>query len=136
MRRVGVGFFILFFAQGSIAQQFAGEDKWKFLFEHECLRFLYLFYPRADSINDGVVMMLQNQNGYGINYRFTIIFESTAEAKIFDVEGSMKPLEIKTGDADGLFWIPFEDGRSIGGIRMRKYRVTRKIRTRKIRDSV
>ena len=126
MRRFGVGFSILFFAHVSVAQQFAGEDKWKLLFEHKGLRFLYLFYPKANSINDGVVMMLQNRNDYDINYGFTIVFESLEGTKFSNVEGSMDSLEMKTGDSDGLFWIPFDDGRSIGSLRMRKYRVTRK----------
>ncbi len=115
----------MFLVHTSVAQNFAGEESWKVLFEYEGVRFLYVFYPKADAINDGVVMMLQNQNEYGVNYRFTIIFESPEGTESADVEGSMEALEMKTGDAAGLFWIPFDDERSLGAIRMRNYKVTR-----------
>ena len=125
MRFTIIGWVSLLFAHSLTAQQFAGEKAWKVLFEHEGVRFLYVFYPKADSVNDGVVMMLQNKNEYSINYGFTIIFESPEGEVSADAEGSMKPLEMKTGDVEGLFWIPFDDERALGAIRMRNYKVTR-----------
>jgi len=125
LRHVITGWVILFTTHTSVAQEFAGEESWKELFEYEGVRFLYIFYPKADSINDGVVMMLQNRNEYGISYRFTIIFESLEGKASANVEGSMKPLEFKTGDVAGLFWVPFDDGRPLGAIRMKNYRITR-----------
>ena len=116
---------ITFFAYTGKAQQFAGEEAWKELFEHEGVRFLYVFYPKANGINDGVVVMLQNQNEYRVSYRFTIIFESEEGAESANVEGVLEALEWRTGDAAGLFWTPFDDGRSLGAIRMRNYKVTR-----------
>lgn len=116
---------IMLFAYTGKAQQFAGEEAWKVLLEYEGVRFLYIFYPRADAINDGVVMMLQNQNEYRVSYRFTIIFESVEGTESVDAAGFLEPLEWKTGDEAGLFWIPFNDERSLGAIRMRNYKITR-----------
>jgi hypothetical protein len=107
------------------AQQFSGEEAWKTLLEHEGLRFRYIFYPEADSNDDGVVVMLQNLNEYCISYRFTLIFESPEGSTTADAEGTLASLEMKTGSADGLFWIPFDDGRSIGAIGLRNYAVDR-----------
>ncbi len=123
MRRYGFGLLFVLLIRANATGQFAGEEYWNDLFVHEGVRFLYVFYPKADTINDGVVMMLQNQNNYGINYRFTIIFESWEGTASKDVEGSLKPLEMKTGDSENLFWIPFDDGRSLGAIRMRNYHI-------------
>ena len=115
---------VMLFAYPGKAQQFAGEEAWKVLHEYEGVRFLYVFYPQADAVNDGVVMLLQNQNEYKVRYSFTIIFESPEGEKSADAEGILEPLEMKTGDVEGLFWIPFDDARSLGAIRMRNYKVT------------
>ncbi len=125
MLRMVTGCAVMFLAHTGAAQQFAGEEAWKVLFEHEGVRFLYVFYPRADAINDGVVVMLQNQNEYRVRYRFTIVFESPEGEVSADVEGLLESLEMKTGDADGLFWVPFDDERSLGAIGVRNYKITR-----------
>jgi len=125
IRMLMIGWVAILMVQTTVAQEFPGEHAWKELVVYEGVRFLYVFYPKADAINDGVVMMLQNQNDYPIKYRFTIVFESPEGMTSADVEGTMKPLEMKTGDVEGLFWVPFDDERSLGAIRMRKYRITR-----------
>ncbi len=125
IRMLMIGWVAILMVQTTVAQEFPGEHAWKELVVYEGVRFLYVFYPKADAINDGVVMMLQNQNDYPIEYRFTIVFESPEGMTSADVEGTMKPLEMKTGDVEGLFWVPFDDERSLGAIRMRKYRITR-----------
>lgn len=116
---------IMLFTYTAKAQEFAGEEAWKVLLEYEGVRFLYVFYPKANGISDGVVLMLQNQNEYRVSYRFTIIFESEEGAKSVGAEGVLESLEWKTGDSAGLFWTPFDDGRSLGAIRMRNYKITR-----------
>jgi len=115
--------FTLWIVPNSLAQQFAGEEVWKELFVHDGIRFLYIFYPSADALNDGVVMMLQNQNDHHVQYKFTIVFESPEGTTFADVSGFMEPREIITGDSDGLFWIPFDDERSLGAIRIRNYKI-------------
>ena len=107
------------------AQQFSGEEAWKTILEHEGLRFRYIFYSKANTKDDGVVVMLQNLNEYCISYRFTIIFESPEGSVSADAEGTLASLEMRTGEADGLYWIPFDDGRSIGAIGLRNYAVNR-----------
>ena len=107
------------------AQQFSGEEAWKPLLEHEGLRFRYIYYSRANTNDDGVVIMLQNLNEYCIRYRFTIIFESSEGSTSADAEGTLASLEMRTGEADGLDWIPFDDGRYIGAIGLRNYSVDR-----------
>ncbi len=109
----------------SFGQQFSGEEAWKTLFEHEGLRFQYIFYSKANTNDDGVVVMLQNLNEYCISYRFTIVFESPEGSTSVDAEGTLASLEMKTGDAEGLYWIPFDDGRPIGAIGLRNYAVDR-----------
>ncbi len=107
------------------AQQFSGEEAWKPLLEHEGLRFRYIYYSRANTIDDGVVIMLQNLNEYCIRYRFTIVFESSEGSTSADAEGTLASLEMRTGETDGLYWIPFDDGRYIGAIGLRNYTVDR-----------
>ena len=112
-------------ASESFAQQFSGEEAWKTLLEHEGLRFQYIFYSKANTNDDGVVVMLHNLNEYCISYRFTIVFESPEGSTSVDAEGTLASLEMKTGDAEGLYWIPFDDGRPIGAIGLRNYAVDR-----------
>ena len=107
------------------AQKFSGEEAWKPLLEHEGLRFRYIYYSRANTIDDGVVIMLQNLNEYCIRYRFTIIFESSEGSTSAYAEGTLASLEMRTGETDGLYWIPFDDGRYIGAIGLRNYSVDR-----------
>ncbi len=107
------------------AQQYSGEEAWKTFFAHKGLRFRYIFYPKANSNDDGVVVLLQNLNEYCVSYRFTLIFESPDGSTSADAEGTLASLEMKTGDAEGLFWVPFDDGRSIGAIGLRNYAVDR-----------
>ena len=107
------------------AQKFSGEEAWKPLLEHEGLRFRYIYYSKANTNDDGVVIMLQNLNEYCIRYRFTIVFEAQEGSTSADAEGTLASLEMRTGEADGLYWIPFDDGRYIGAIGLRNYTVDR-----------
>lgn len=97
---------------------------WQPIIEHEGVAFSYIFYREADSANNGVVVRLHNTNDYAITYRFKIIFrdESDGEA-IEEVRGELNAHQQKTGSLDGLFWIPFDDGRSIREVGLRGYKV-------------
>ncbi|GIV59851.1 MAG: hypothetical protein KatS3mg043_0940 [Rhodothermaceae bacterium] len=102
----------------------AGEWAWKPILMHEGVRFEYLFYPAADNFNNGVVVKLTNTNDHPVAYRFTIIFRAEGATHEEYVEGRLAAREIRTGDAAGLFWVPFRDGRSIGEVGLRGFRVT------------
>ena len=105
------------------AQEVAGEWAWKPLFEHEGVTFRYIFYREANNVHNGVVIMLTNANDYDVAYRFKIVFRSTRSEKVEEVRGLLKAGESKTGDAEGLFWIPFTDGQEIAEVGLRGYRI-------------
>lgn len=107
------------------AQRFPGETAWNTLAEHQGVVVKYLYYKRANSVADGVVMLLENTNTYRVVYRFTVVFRSEDKEAEAPVEGELDIGEMKTGDGDGLFWIPFEDGRAIKQVGLRGYKITR-----------
>jgi hypothetical protein len=87
--------------------------------EREGLAFSYIFYSKADNENNGLVLRLHNRNDHAVRYDFTVIFRGPRGEATAQVEGTLEAGERKTGDNDGLFWIPFEDGRSIGEVGLR-----------------
>ncbi len=99
------------------------ERAWRPLLLHEGVEFKFLFYPMANAQYNGVVLRLHNQNGYPVRYRFNIVFQSGDEEKVEPVEGMLEAGERRTGDQDGLFWIPFTDGRMISQVGLRSYNV-------------
>ncbi len=113
-------------APAASAQRAAMDEAWKPMLVHEGVAFSYIFYSEADERHDGVVVRLVNRNGYAVRYRFTMVFRAeTGDEHTERAEGTLEPGEMKTGDAAGLFWIPFKDGRSIGEVGLRGWRVTR-----------
>ena len=105
------------------AQQQAGSWAWKSMLMHEGVEFKYIFYAEADNKNNGVVVMLVNTNDYAVTYRFKIIFRAGEAEVVEPVAGKLEARQAKTGDADGLFWIPFPDGRSIAEVGLRGYKI-------------
>ena len=108
------------------AQRIMKEEAWKPLLTHEGVRFSFLFYSVADNYNNGVVVLLVNTNDYDVRYRFKMVFRSASgQEEVEEVEGELAAGEAKTGDRDGLFWIPFPDGTFIAEVGMRGYKVER-----------
>lgn len=107
------------------AQKHAGEWAWKPLLMHEGVEFKYIFYDEADSENNGVVVMLINHNDYTVHYEFKIIFRAGPDEVVKHVVGVLQAGQAKTGDTDGLFWIPFPDGRTISEVGLRGYKIRR-----------
>lgn len=105
------------------AQRFPGEDRWKHIVDHEGVTFRYLYYGRADGANPGVVLMLENANDYAVSYAFKIVFRSGDEESVHAAKGMLKPGQRKTGGSDGLFWVPWKDGRIIEMVGLRGYTV-------------
>lgn len=114
------------FAVPTSAQRIMKEEAWKPLLTHEGVRFSFLFYSVADNYNNGVVVLLVNTNDYDVRYRFKMVFRSSSgQEEVELVEGKLTAGEAKTGDRDGLFWIPFPDGQFIAEVGMRGYKVER-----------
>lgn len=109
-------------AQAQLANAWA----WRPLMEHEGVTFQYIFYSEADGKNNGIVLMLTNTNAYPVTYHFKIVFRSDDQDAVREVSGHLDAGQSKTGEHDGLFWIPFVDGRSINEIGLRGYRITPK----------
>lgn len=129
MRYVPLLWLLCCFCQAGLVQaqpRTAGEWAWKPILDHEGVSFSYIFYQHADNRHNGVVLKLANTNDYDVTYRFKIVFRSQGEAVVEPVSGSLQAREIKTGDAEGLFWIPFRDGREIAEVGLRGYKVVPK----------
>ena len=85
----------------------------------------YLFYREADNVNDGVVLRLRNTNDVPVRYSFTVLFRGPEGAAQGQADGRLAPGEVKTGEEDGLFWIPFRDGNAVGRVGLRGIRIQR-----------
>ncbi|WP_157621316.1 hypothetical protein [Salisaeta longa] len=101
------------------------EAAWTPMLVRNGLQFYYLFYPRADNHHNGVVIKLQNTNAYPVRYRFEVIFRAANGTERSAVAtGRVGAHRLKTGDASGLFWIPFAGtNHTIRTIGLRGYRV-------------
>lgn len=99
------------------------EKAWKPLLQHEGVAFTFLFYPEANTQHNGVVIRLHNQNPYAVRYQFTIVFRSEDTEHTENVAGFLDAGQRKTGELDGLFWVPFKDGSSISHVGLRGYRI-------------
>ncbi|MFB6247951.1 MAG: hypothetical protein ABEL97_05210 [Salinibacter sp.] len=97
---------------------------WTPIVEKEGVRFGYIFYSKADNYNNGVVIRLHNQNDRPVRYAFTVIFRGPSGEATSRAEGRLAPGEMKTGETDGLFWIPFTDGRAVGEVGLRGIEIT------------
>jgi hypothetical protein len=95
------------------------DTAWTPIVEKEGVRFSYIFYGKADNHNNGVVIRLQNENDRPVRYAFTVIFRGPEGEASARAEGRLVPGEMKTGEKDGLFWIPFTDGRRVGEVGLR-----------------
>ena len=86
----------------------------------------FIFYSDGDGDeNNGVVIYLENKNNYNISYKFTLIFRVGATDRVKTIEGRMIPKERRTGSNDGLYFIPFEDGRSLSEVGIKNCKVRR-----------
>lgn len=101
------------------AQEIAGEWALKPIVEKDGVLVKYVLYQKADGWRNGVVIFLRNTNEFAVKYRFTAVFRSEDSEETGRAEGHLDPGEAKTGGADGLFWIPFEDDTPIVEIGVR-----------------
>lgn len=102
------------------------EEAWTEITTYQGVRFTYIFYSEADTQNNGVVIRLQNGNEFPVRYAFTVIFRTPHAERTAQARGHLEAGQMKTGEKDGLFWIPFkEEGQTIGEIGLRGIRVVR-----------
>ncbi|WP_105011546.1 hypothetical protein [Salinibacter sp. 10B] len=111
------------------------EGAWTHIVTRNGVQFGYLFYDKADTQNNGVVIRLRNERDVAVRYRFTIIFRGPEGEATAQAEGRLGPGEMKTGEPDGLFWIPFTDGRRVGEVGLRGIDVTPLSRNQTLRPS-
>lgn len=101
------------------------EDAWSPITRMEGVRFDYIFYSKADNYHNGVVLRLRNTNAHAVRLDFTVVFRTPREEASAEWAGTLDPGESQTGENDGLFWIPFKDGQSIGEVGLRGIHVRR-----------
>ncbi|MFB6279430.1 MAG: hypothetical protein ABEK75_07980 [Salinibacter sp.] len=100
------------------------EDAWTPILERDGLQISYIYYPDADNEHDGIVLRLVNDSQDTLRYAFTLIFRAPDAERKVAVQGRLGPGEMKTGDAAGLFWMPFREAdRSIGEIGLRRLEI-------------
>ncbi|TDI71202.1 MAG: hypothetical protein E2O85_02420 [Bacteroidetes bacterium] len=107
------------------AQETSTDWAWKEITKIDGVEFFYIYYTEVRHESNGVVLKLVNWNDYSVTYRFRIVFKADGGEHDEVVTGSIGPETLVTGDAAGLFFLPFEDGRSIGEIGIKGYRIQR-----------
>ncbi len=102
------------------------ESPFKKLYDNHGLIVSFIFYSDGDGDeNNGVVIYLENKNDYNISFKFTLIFRAGAMDRVKTIDGRMIPRERRTGSNDGLYFIPFEDGRSLSEVGIKNCNVSR-----------
>ena len=102
------------------------EGPFKKLYDNYGLIVSFIFYSEGDGDeNNGVVIYLENKNDYNILYKFTLIFRAGAIDRVRTINGTMIPREKRTGSNDELYFIPFEDGRSLSEVGIKGCKVKR-----------
>lgn len=97
---------------------------WTLLTVSEGVEVSFIVHRYGDGRNAGVVIKLANRNEDRVAYSFRIIFRSHERERTSGrVEGRLDPLEVKTGELSGLWWIPFKDGAPVTEVGLRGLRV-------------
>ncbi len=99
------------------------ESPWRHVAILDSVSISYLMYREADNANNGVVVKLNNLTDQRIAYSFGIVFRgSEGREELRSVFGELNPHEMKTGEMDGLFWIPFDDGTQLSEVGFRGFK--------------
>ena len=115
---------LLFFSSIAVSQNKDGP--FKKLFNQEGFVVSFIFYSDGDGDeNNGVVIYLENMNNYNISFQFTLIFRAGTVDRMKAIDGTMFSGEKRTGSHDKLYFIPFEDGRSLSEVGIRNCKVRR-----------
>jgi len=98
---------------------------WRPVIDQDGVEVEYIFYAEKESVDDGVVIKLVNNNDHDVAYRFTVIIKSPNSSFEREVEGVVKAKSLVTGDDAGLYWVPFRNGESIGELGLRGLKLER-----------
>ncbi len=102
------------------------EGPFKKLYDNHGLIVSFIFYSEGDGEkNNGVVIYLENKNDYNISFQFKLIFRVGAIDRVKTIDGRMIPRERRTGSNDELYFIPFEDGRSLSEVGIKSCKIRR-----------
>lgn len=94
------------------------------LYENDGFEVKFLFFSEGNGVKDnGVSLLLKNAKDFPRSYGFTLIFRAGKVDKKIDVKGNINAGQKKTGSNDGLYWIPFEDKRTITHVGITKIRL-------------
>ncbi len=102
------------------------DGPFKKLYDNHGLIVSFIFYSEGDGEkNNGVVIYLENKNNYNISLQFTLIFRAGAIDRVRTINSTMIPREKRTGSNNRLYFIPFEDGRSLSEVGIKSCKVRR-----------
>ena len=117
-------YIVLFMSSTIYAQIYDVFELHKKLFEKDGLEVRFLYYSSGNGVDDnGVNVLVLNNNEYTINYSFDIIFKSGEKLKTEKISGILKPKEMRTGSTSKLFFLPFNDGTQIKHVGATKIKV-------------
>jgi hypothetical protein len=122
-------FFIFLSTQNITAQDnstdSAKTNVWTQLIDRDGVNISFIFYSKADSYHNGVVVKLINKNNHEVEYSFILIFRSEDEDKSVAAAGKLQPEEIKTGSNNNLFWVPFKNNKQILEVGITKVKINK-----------
>lgn len=99
-------------------------DPFKELYSSKGFDVKFIFYSEGTgNRNNGVVVLLINNNSYKIKYSFDLVFRTPEKEKSVPVAGELNAGEKITGSEDNLYFLPFDDKSSIGEVGIRKVKV-------------
>jgi len=97
---------------------------WTPLTESDGVEISFIVHRYGDGRNAGVVIKLANRNNSEAAYRFRVMIRSDQRQWTSDaVEGVLDPLEVRTGELSGLWWIPFRDGAPVTEVGLKGLRI-------------
>ena len=114
---------ILLFCSGIIHSQ-NDDGPFKKLYDNHGLIVSFIFYSDGDCMeNNGVVIYLENKNAYDISFQFMLIFRALSVDREKHISGTLKAKERRTGSSERLYFLPFDDGKSLSEVGIKGCRV-------------
>lgn len=92
---------------------------WRPVTTSDSLQVDYIFYADKGSVDNAVVMRLVNHSSKALSWRFFVIIKGVESVFEQEVLGTIEPYGLLTGDAEGLYWVPFGDDEPIAELGLR-----------------